>query len=92
VQAMAISRYMVYRISVEFGKIVQSSPRCPDLERKTFDEANRLVESRHGRIYPLSLAGAHTCLDQKNVPCDACESVNHPADRMSYVVMFKETG
>jgi len=89
---MAISHYTVYRISVEFGKIVQSSPRCPDLERKMFDEATRLVESRRGWIYPLSLAGSHTCLDQSNVPCDACESVNHPTDHVSYIVMMKETG
>lgn len=91
-QAMAARRYMVYRISVESGRIVQSFPRCRDLERKTLDEANRLVKSRHGWIYPLSLAVAHTCMDLSNVDCDACESANHPTDRKSYVVMLKKTG
>jgi hypothetical protein len=34
-----ISRYNASSICVESGKIVQSFPRSPDLERKTFDEA-----------------------------------------------------
>ena len=80
--------YHAYCISVESGKIVQSTPRSPDLERKTFDEFSRWVESVNGRIYPLSPAGWHTCSDQPHVPCGACESVNHPSDRMSYVVML----
>jgi hypothetical protein len=81
--------YRAYHIVVESGKIVQSSPRSPDLERKTLEEFSRWVESVGGWIYPLSAAGWHTCADQPNVPCGACESVNHPSERMSYNVMLK---
>jgi hypothetical protein len=47
------SYYLAYCICVESGKIVQSSPPSPDLERKTFDEFSRWVESAGGWILPV---------------------------------------
>lgn len=81
--------YHAYRIYVESGRIVRSDPRSPDLERKTLEEFSRWVESVGGWIYPLSSGGWHTCVDQPNVACGACESVNHPSDRKSYNVILK---
>jgi hypothetical protein len=83
------THYLAYLIYVESGRIVQSDPRSPDLERKTLEEFSRWVESVGGWIYPLSPAGWHTCADRPNVPCGACESVNHPSERISYNVMLK---
>jgi hypothetical protein len=82
--------WLTFYIVVESGRIVKTTSAGPnDLIGMTIDDVSQWVTSNGGEIYPISPAGWHTCADQRNVVCDACESVNHPRDLMTYAVVMR---
>ena len=82
--------WLTFYVVVESGRIIKDTSAGPsDLKGMKFDKVSRWVRSNGGEIYPISPAGWHTCVDQPNVSCGACESVNHPSDRMIYGVVMR---
>jgi hypothetical protein len=82
--------WLTFYVVVESGRIVKHTCAGPnDLKSMTLDEVSQWVRSNGGDIYPISPAGCHTCVDEPNVSCGACESVNHPSDRMAYGIVVK---
>jgi hypothetical protein len=83
---MTLALYVV----VESGRIVEQSLGT-DLKGMTLDALSQKMRSIGGKVYPITPAGWHTCVDQSGIQCGACESVNHPTERMTYGILMKRT-
>ena len=71
-------------VGVESGKVVSSASWNHELLGQSFALISQWVVREGGEIRAISPAGWHTCIDQPNVPCGACECVNQPSHPMGY--------
>ena len=76
-------------VCVESGKVVAAASWNHYLLGKSFDLISQWVLREGGEIRATSPAGWHTCVDEPNVPCCACECVNQPNHPMGYVLTVR---
>ena len=76
-------------VGVESGKVVSAPSWNPYLLGKSFDLISQWVLREGGEIHAISPVGWHTCVDEPNLPCGACECVDDPKHPMGYVLTVK---
>jgi len=60
-------------IYIEHGAVALASRDIEFLIGKTLDEVRQVVKERNGKLERISSVGFHTCVDQPNELCSACE-------------------